>query len=80
MLSDFKNIFIGANNSKRTKSNLINNEKDPINSHSVGYDDLTMASKDEYHRFICMSRLYERMLKRLVVVISGCRAYNDGAI
>ncbi|GAA8952219.1 hypothetical protein HpEKB32_16000 [Helicobacter pylori] len=28
MLSDFKNIFIGANNSKRTKSNLIDNEKD----------------------------------------------------
>lgn len=27
-----------------------------------------------------MSRLYERMLKRLVVVISGCRAYNDEAI
>lgn len=27
-----------------------------------------------------MSRLYERMLKRLVVVISDCRAYNDGAI
>ncbi|GAA9197004.1 hypothetical protein Taiwan878_08950 [Helicobacter pylori] len=46
MLSDFKNIFIGANNSKRTKSNLINNEKDPIiNSYSVGYDDLTMAQK-----------------------------------
>ncbi|GAA9186123.1 hypothetical protein [Helicobacter pylori] len=45
MLSDFKNIFIGANNSKRTKSNLINNEKDPINSHSVGYNDLTMAQK-----------------------------------
>ncbi|MGL2752237.1 hypothetical protein ACQJ8G_05340 [Helicobacter pylori] len=45
MLSDFKNIFIGANNSKRTKSNLIDNEKDPINSHSVDYDDLTMAQK-----------------------------------
>ncbi|UOS30387.1 hypothetical protein MPG53_02365 [Helicobacter pylori] len=45
MLSDSKNIFIGANNSKRTKSNLIDNEKDPINSHSVGYDDLTMAQK-----------------------------------
>lgn len=27
-----------------------------------------------------MSRLYERMLKRLVVVISGCRTYNDEAI
>ncbi|WP_244744642.1 hypothetical protein [Helicobacter pylori] len=24
---------------------MINNEKDPINSHSVGYDDLTMAQK-----------------------------------
>ncbi|UOR72493.1 hypothetical protein MPG82_02370 [Helicobacter pylori] len=59
---------------------MIDNEKDPINSHSVGYDDLTMDQKDEYHRFICMSRLYERMLKRLVVVISGCRAYNDEAI
>ncbi len=30
MSSDFKNIFIGANNSKRTKSNLIDNEKDPL--------------------------------------------------
>ncbi len=27
-----------------------------------------------------MSRLYERMLKRLVVAISGCRTYNDEAI
>ncbi|GAA9847569.1 hypothetical protein VN0597_11860 [Helicobacter pylori] len=62
MLSDFKNIFIGANNSKRTKSNLIDNEKDPINSHSVGYDDLTMAQKMNATAFICMSRLYERML------------------
>ncbi|EMG99732.1 hypothetical protein HMPREF1425_00391 [Helicobacter pylori GAM71Ai] len=35
MSSDFKNIFIGANNSKRTKSNLIDTEKDPINSHSL---------------------------------------------
>ncbi|EJB25117.1 hypothetical protein [Helicobacter pylori] len=24
---------------------MIDNEKDPINSHSVGYDDLTMAQK-----------------------------------
>ncbi len=45
MSSDFKNIFIGANNSKRTKSNLIDNEKDPINFHSVGYNDLTMDQK-----------------------------------
>ncbi|GAA9027714.1 hypothetical protein BTM297_13460 [Helicobacter pylori] len=45
MSSDFKNIFIGVNNSKRTKSNLIDNEKDPINFRSVGYDDLTMAQK-----------------------------------
>ncbi|MFA8026817.1 hypothetical protein AB9R78_05625 [Helicobacter pylori] len=45
MSGDFKNIFIGANNSKRTKSNLIDNEKDPINSHLVGYDDLTMDQK-----------------------------------
>ncbi|GAA7965587.1 hypothetical protein ACR9JX_06960 [Helicobacter pylori] len=35
MSSDFTNIFIGANNSKRTKPNLIDNEKDPINSHSL---------------------------------------------
>ncbi|MGL2854948.1 hypothetical protein ACQKAD_01920 [Helicobacter pylori] len=35
MSSDFKNIFIGADNSERTKSNLIDNEKDPINSHSL---------------------------------------------
>ncbi len=27
-----------------------------------------------------MSRLYERMLKCLVAVISGCRTYNDEAI
>lgn len=27
MPSDFKNIFIGANNSKRTNLNLIDNEK-----------------------------------------------------
>ncbi len=27
-----------------------------------------------------MSQLYERMLKRLVVVISGCRTYNNEAI
>ncbi len=45
MSSDFKNLFICANNSKRTKSNLINNEKDPISSHSLGYNDLTMAQK-----------------------------------
>lgn len=30
MSSDFENLFIGANNSKRTKSNLIDTEKDPI--------------------------------------------------
>ncbi|KAA6498074.1 hypothetical protein [Helicobacter pylori] len=35
MSSDFKNIFIGANNSKRTKFDLIDTEKDPINSHSL---------------------------------------------
>ncbi|WP_278247343.1 hypothetical protein [Helicobacter pylori] len=35
MSSDFKNLFIGANNSKRTQSNLIDNEKDPINSYSL---------------------------------------------
>ncbi|WP_275086476.1 hypothetical protein [Helicobacter pylori] len=35
MSSDFKNIFIGANNSKRTKSNLLDSEKTPINSHSL---------------------------------------------
>ncbi|WP_257617383.1 hypothetical protein [Helicobacter pylori] len=35
MSSDFTNIFIGADNSKRTKFNLIDNEKDPINSHSL---------------------------------------------
>ncbi|CBI66119.1 hypothetical protein [Helicobacter pylori] len=35
MSSDFKNLFIGANNSKRTKSNLLDSEKPPINSHSL---------------------------------------------
>ncbi|MGN8468890.1 hypothetical protein [Helicobacter pylori] len=35
MSSDFTNLFIGANNSKRTKFNLIDTEKDPINSHSL---------------------------------------------
>ncbi|EJB58519.1 hypothetical protein [Helicobacter pylori] len=35
MSSDFKNLFIGADNSKRTKSNLLDSEKDPINSHSL---------------------------------------------
>ncbi|WP_180373434.1 hypothetical protein [Helicobacter pylori] len=35
MSSDFKNLFIGADNSKRTKFNLIDTEKDPINSHSL---------------------------------------------
>ncbi len=35
MSSDFKNLFIDADNSKRTQSNLIDNEKDPINSHSL---------------------------------------------
>ncbi|WP_275077915.1 hypothetical protein [Helicobacter pylori] len=34
MSSNFKNIFIGADNSKRTKSNLIA-KKNPINSHSL---------------------------------------------
>ncbi|WQS29429.1 hypothetical protein KVE05_03190 [Helicobacter pylori] len=31
----FKNIFIGTKNSKCAKSNLIDNKKDPINSHSL---------------------------------------------
>ncbi|GAA8454329.1 hypothetical protein [Helicobacter pylori] len=35
MSSDFKNLFIGADNSKRTKSNLLDSEKAPINSHSL---------------------------------------------
>ncbi|WP_269568730.1 hypothetical protein [Helicobacter pylori] len=35
MSSDFINIFIGADNSKRTKFNLIDNEKNPINSNSL---------------------------------------------
>ncbi|GAA7666642.1 hypothetical protein ckin74_14710 [Helicobacter pylori] len=35
MSSDFKNPFIGANNSKRTKSNLLDSEKGPIHSHSL---------------------------------------------
>ncbi|WP_275112389.1 hypothetical protein [Helicobacter pylori] len=37
MSSDFKNLFIGADNSKRTKSNLLDSEKDPINSHSLSF-------------------------------------------
>ncbi|WP_274595346.1 hypothetical protein [Helicobacter pylori] len=35
MSSDFKNLFIGADNSKRTKSNLLDSEKGPIHSHSL---------------------------------------------
>ncbi|WP_258220158.1 hypothetical protein [Helicobacter pylori] len=35
MSSDFKNIFIGADNSKRTQSNLLGSEKAPINSNSL---------------------------------------------
>ncbi|WP_259459158.1 hypothetical protein [Helicobacter pylori] len=35
MSSDFKNLFIGANNSKRTQSNLLDSEKAPINSNSL---------------------------------------------
>ncbi|MFP6077035.1 hypothetical protein [Helicobacter pylori] len=34
MSSDFKTLFIGANNSKRTKSNLIA-KKNPIHSNSL---------------------------------------------
>ncbi|WP_198994599.1 hypothetical protein [Helicobacter pylori] len=35
MSSDFKNLFIGANNSKRTKFDLLDSKKAPINSHSL---------------------------------------------
>ncbi len=35
MSSDFKNLFIGANNSKRTQSNLLNSEKGSIYSNSL---------------------------------------------
>ncbi|MCQ2928475.1 hypothetical protein JT089_01385 [Helicobacter pylori] len=35
MSSDFKNLFIGANNSKRTQSNLLDSEKGSINSNSL---------------------------------------------
>ncbi|VEJ22859.1 Uncharacterised protein [Helicobacter pylori] len=35
MSSDFKNLFIGADNSKHTKSNLLDSEKAPINSNSL---------------------------------------------
>ncbi|MGN8398574.1 hypothetical protein ACR9KP_06130 [Helicobacter pylori] len=35
MSSDFKNLFIGADNSKRTKSNLLDSEKGRIHSHSL---------------------------------------------
>ncbi len=35
MSSDFKNLFIGANNSKRTQSNLLDSEKASINSNSL---------------------------------------------
>ncbi|WP_240455099.1 hypothetical protein [Helicobacter pylori] len=45
MSSDFKNLFIGANNSKRIKSNLLDSEKDPINSHSY-YLSLMPAFKE----------------------------------
>ncbi|EMR58619.1 hypothetical protein HPHPH1_1049 [Helicobacter pylori Hp H-1] len=46
MSSDFKNLFIGADNSKRTKFNLIDNEKDPINSHLLS--SLIDANLKEY--------------------------------
>ncbi|WP_276205147.1 hypothetical protein [Helicobacter pylori] len=35
MSSDFKNLFIGADNSKRTQSNLLDSEKAHINSNSL---------------------------------------------
>ncbi|BDA06273.1 hypothetical protein [Helicobacter pylori] len=58
---------------------MIDNEKDPINSHSVGYDDLTMAQKMNTTAY-----LYEPIIRAnancLVAVISGCRTYNDEAI
>ncbi|WP_187216891.1 hypothetical protein [Helicobacter pylori] len=46
MSSDFKNIFIGADNSKRTKSNLLDSEKGPIHSHSLS--SLIDANLKEY--------------------------------
>ncbi|WP_269556687.1 hypothetical protein [Helicobacter pylori] len=38
MSSDFTNLFIGANNSKRTKFNLLDSEKGRINSNSLSSD------------------------------------------
>ncbi|EMH11840.1 hypothetical protein [Helicobacter pylori] len=35
MSSDFKNLFIGANNSKRTKFDLLDSKKGRIYSHSL---------------------------------------------
>ncbi|MGN8443536.1 hypothetical protein J5D26_04725 [Helicobacter pylori] len=35
MSSDFKNLFIGADNSKRTKFDLLDSEKGRIHSHSL---------------------------------------------
>ncbi|WP_276205223.1 hypothetical protein [Helicobacter pylori] len=35
MSSDFKNLFIGAKNNKRTQSNLIDSKKGPIHSNSL---------------------------------------------
>ncbi|MCQ2865628.1 hypothetical protein JT176_00980 [Helicobacter pylori] len=46
MSSDFKNIFIGANNSKGTKSNLLDSEKGRIYFHSLS--SLIDANLKEY--------------------------------
>ncbi len=37
MSSDFKNLFIGADNSKRTQSNLLGSEKGRIHTHSLSF-------------------------------------------
>ncbi|GAA8683343.1 hypothetical protein VQW74_01505 [Helicobacter pylori] len=46
MSSDFKNIFIGAKNNKRTNPNLLDSEKGRIHSHSLS--SLIDANLKEY--------------------------------
>ncbi|GAA7120883.1 hypothetical protein ID0233_05840 [Helicobacter pylori] len=76
-----QSLLAQLNENDRKKSALKNglNNRFKVHNNLVGYDDLTMAQKMNTTA-LSMSRLYERMLKRLVAVISGCRTYNDGTI
>ncbi|GAA8190275.1 hypothetical protein HpKG127_13920 [Helicobacter pylori] len=76
-----RSLLAQLNEYDRKKSALKNglNNRFKVYNNLVGYDDLTMAQKMNTTA-LSMSRLYERMLKCLVAVISGCRTYNDEAI